>query len=155
MPTIIFTTILLGALGVAQTPEPASTDIDRLSWMTGSWVMEHGGARVEEHWTPPRAGTMMGVGRTIKGDKTVFFEFLRIEATPDGIVYLASPRGRDPATPFKMIELTDGKVVFENPEHDFPNRITYWRESADTMGAKIEGKQGKPQSWIYRRAKDQ
>ena len=51
-----------------------------------------------------------------------------------------------------MTEMSDGKVVFENPQHDFPVRITYWREGSDQMGAKIEGKDGRgAESWVFTR----
>ena len=55
------------------------------------------------------------------------------------MVYLASPAGRHPPTPFRLIEL-------DNSEHDFPQRIIYWRDG-DTLHARIEGTQdGKPQA---------
>jgi hypothetical protein len=133
-------------------PAEQKPDLTKLSWLSGSWVMEKGATRVEEHWTPVRAGTLMGVGRTMRGEKTVFYEFLRIEVTPDGITYFASPRGRDPATPFRMTEMTDSKVVFENLQHDFPNRVIYQKEKDGTLSARIEGKrngQDAHEAWSY------
>ena len=115
--------------------EPA---LANLAWLTGSWASDAGGMRSEEHWTQPSAGTMFGVNRTMRSGKTVFFEYLRIEARPDGVYFLASPVGRDPATPFKLISVSEHKVTFENPEHDFPTRITYWRDG-DTLHATAEG----------------
>jgi hypothetical protein len=139
---------------IARQSTQPSTDkgLDQLAWMVGSWSVENRGTVVEEHWTPARGNTMLAVGRTTRGQRTVFYEFLRIEQTPDAITYHAAPKGRSPATPFKMIEMSEGKVVFENPQHDFPVRITYWREGADGMGAKIEGKDGaRPESWVFKR----
>jgi hypothetical protein len=139
---------------VARQPtQPTSAKgLDQLAWMVGSWSAENGGTVVEEHWTPARGGTMLAVGRTTRGDRTVFYEFLRIEQTPEAITYHAAPKGRSPATPFKMIEMSEGKVVFENPQHDFPVRITYWREGPDGMGAKVEGKDGTgAESWVFKR----
>ena len=52
-----------------------------------------------------------------------------------------------------MTEMSGEKVVFENPKHDFPVRITYWREGTDGM-VKIEGKDGKvAESWVFKRVK--
>lgn len=141
--------------GWMRQPATRPQDLAQLAWITGSWVMEKGDLRVEEHWTEPRAGTMFGVGRTMKGDRTVFFEFLRIESTPDGIVYFASPRGRAPATPFKAVEIADGKAVFENPDHDFPNRVTYWRAADGSLAARVDGKRNgrdASESWLFRPA---
>ncbi len=50
--------------------------------------------------------------------------------------------------------LEDGKVVFENPEHDFPQRIIYERGDEGSLGARIEGIQnGKASSskWTWQR----
>ena len=81
------------------------------------------------------------------------FEFLRIESDQDGLVYLASPRGR-PATPFRLVESAKARVVFANPQHDFPQRILYWLAEDGLLHARIEGEQrGKPASeeWAWRR----
>jgi len=109
---------------------------------------------MEEFWQKPKGNSMLAIHRDIKEGRTVSFEFLRIEATADAITYWASPRGR-PATPFKMIEQGDKRVVFENAEHDFPQRIIYWMSGDGSLHAKIEGKlKGQPASeeWAWKRS---
>ncbi len=112
-----------------------------LSWLTGSWARSGDGWSSEEHWTRPAGGMMLGMNRTVRGDRTIMWESVRIEATDDGIVYLAAPRGRSPATPFKLIEQHARRVVFENAAHDFPQRIIYERKG-DRLHARIEGVEG-------------
>jgi hypothetical protein len=124
-----------------------------LAWLAGHWSGTSEGADVEEHWTVPTGGTMLGNARTVQNGKTVFFEYLRIEEKDGAILYLASPMGRDPPTPFTLVERTQDRLVFENPEHDFPQRIVYTREG-DKLRARIEGvQQGKVTSseWVYAR----
>lgn len=133
--------IALAALLAGPAPSPdAQAALVRLSWMVGGWGAERDGEWGEEHWIAPRGGTMLGVHRDVRGGRTSGFEFLRIEARPDGLVYLASPGGR-PATEFRAVEVTDDRVTFENPEHDFPQRIVYWR-TREALHARIEGKTG-------------
>jgi hypothetical protein len=127
--------------------------------MAGTWTGPSGQSIVEEHWTQPRAGTMFGVNRTMQNDATVFFEYLRIEHRTDGVYYLASPNGRNPPTPFKMIShipsKIGGRVIFANPEHDFPQRIVYQREG-DVMTSQIEGmRSGRlaVEGWTWQRVK--
>ena len=112
-----------------------------VAWLEGAWSRtDPRGRRTEEYWTPPRAGTMFGTNRVIAGGRTVFFENLCIEAQEDGtLVYLASPKGRQPPTPFRMISATADEVVFENPEHDFPQRVIYRRTSETDLTMRIEG----------------
>ena len=108
---------------------------DLPSFMTGSWRDDAGG---EEHWTSAKGSLMTGMHRDVHANGGVSFEFLRIEKTKDGsLVYLAMPSGH-PATPFPLKSITDTKVVFENPQHDFPQRIIYWREGAK-LCARVEG----------------
>ena len=133
--------IALAALLAAPVAPPDSeAALARLSWMVGGWGAEQGGEWGEEHWIPARGGTMLGVHRDVRGGRTTGFEFLRIEARPDGLVYLASPGGR-PATEFRAVEVRDDRVTFENPAHDFPQRIVYWR-TGEALHARIEGRTG-------------
>jgi Domain of unknown function (DUF6265) len=134
-----------------QTPAPASASasapaapaapaasIDSLSWMVGSWTGKMGKAGIEEHWIPPAGKTMMAVARTIVGDRTVAFEFLRIEQRADAIVYIAQPGGRPP-TEFRLTASTPTSATFENPQHDHPKLIRYTKEGESTLIAEIEG----------------
>lgn len=121
----------------AQTPAPAAS-IESLSWMAGAWTGKMGKAGIEEHWIQPAGKTMMAVARTIVGDRTVAFEFLRIEQRPDAIVYIAQPGGRPPSE-FRLTASTATSATFENPQHDMPKIIRYMKEGEDTLIAEIEG----------------
>ena len=83
------------------------------------------------------------------GAKTVFYEFLRIEHSSAGTTYLASPKGRQPPTPFKMIECKPNQVTFENLQHDFPQRVAYQRKGADSLVAWIAAGPGKGDQRIF------
>ena len=126
------------------TAQGAKAAIVDLSWMAGSWSGESRGIQMEEHWTAPKGNSMVGIHRDIGKGRTLLFEFLRIEQQGDRIVYWSMPNGRSPATPFPLKELSGTRVVFENPAHDFPQRIIYWKDGND-LRARIEGTQnGKP-----------
>ena len=87
---------------------------------------------------PPKGGVMLGLHRDVTPGEPAFFEFLRIAESGGDLVYYASPAGRE-ATAFKMIEVGADRVVFENPEHDFPQRIGYQRDGNDELVVWIEG----------------
>ena len=95
---------------------------------------------MEEYWTVPKGNSMVGIHRDTGKGRTLLFEFLRIEQQGDQIVYLSMPNGRSPATPFPLKEVSGTRVVFENPSHDFPQRIIYWKDGND-LRARIEGTQ--------------
>lgn len=110
--------------------------IDDVAWLTGSWTGRQGRSETEEHWIEPNGGMMLAVNRTVQGDKG-FFEYLRIQEKNDSISYFASPAGRT-AVEFRLKELGDRRVVFENLNNDFPQRIIYERKNQE-LQVKIEG----------------
>jgi hypothetical protein len=126
-----------------------------ISWISGDWQTAPGGrAQIEEHWTPVAGASMMGMSRTVAGEKTVEFEYLRIEQRADGIYYVAQPKGRCPGTDFKLTRASNIEAVFENPQHDFPKRIIYRKGADDSLTASIDGGEGsKPMSFAFKRMK--
>jgi hypothetical protein len=123
--------------------------------MEGHWTGAVKDLHMEEHWTSPAGGGLVGMHKDVKAGKMALFEFLRIEAREDGVYYLASPRGATP-TAFKLIEQSDRRLVFEDAAHDFPQRIIYWSGAPDELRARIEGTIGgkeKSMEWHWTRAR--
>ena len=121
---------------IANASEPEG--VAQLAWLAGCWSGEGG----EECWLAPLGGTMLGMNRGPERDgREPAFEFLRIVEAEESVVLLASPSGRYPPTPFRATEIEEGRVVFANPEHDFPQRITYWLKPAQNgpeLWARVE-----------------
>jgi len=132
---------------------PQTQTIADLSWIAGDWQTAPGGpAQIEEHWTSVAGGSMMGMSRTVAGEKTVEFEYLRIEQRTDGVYYVAHPKARCPGTDFKLTRASATEAVFENPQHDFPKRIIYRKSGDDSLTASIDGGEGtKAMSFAFRR----
>ncbi|MGH9380398.1 MAG: DUF6265 family protein, partial [Thermoanaerobaculia bacterium] len=128
---------VLPAVPAAEGQEPMS--IESLGWMAGCWEGRlDGGSLYEEVWLAPRGGVMVGVSRTLRDEKAVGHEFLRIAEEDGALIYLADPSGQMP-TRFAATEIGDGAVTFANPEHDFPQRILYRLQPPDSLLARIEG----------------
>ena len=144
--------VLLALTTQVSAQTPTLTDI---AWISGAWQSAPGGRRqIEEHWTSVGGGSMLGMSRTVAGEKTVEFEYLRIEQRADGIYYVAHPKARCPGTDFKLTRASATEVVFENPQHDFPKRIIYQKTANDGLTASIDGGEGtKAMSFAYRRIK--
>ena len=118
--------------------------IDNLGWLAGTWSFERNGRVVTERWTQPSGGMMIGTSQTVVKDRTVEYEFVTLSANAAGdIIYLAKP-SRQKEAAFKMVSSSARAVTFENPEHDFPQRISYVLKDDGTLLAAIEGtKDGK------------
>ncbi len=110
---------------------------ESLDWMAGHWCSDSGAKSVEELWLPPRGEVLVGLGRTYTTDRTVGFEFLRIAAVDGVQSYIAQPGG-EPPTHFARTAGGEDWVRFENPQHDFPQRIEY-RRDGDNLYAEVAG----------------
>jgi hypothetical protein len=96
---------------------------------------------IEEVWLRPVGGSTVGMSRTLAGDTLTIWELMVIRPVAGGLTFEASPRGQEPAS-FPVIEYTDSSLVFENPAHDFPQRIRYHRRTGDSLHAAISGMAG-------------
>lgn len=142
---IVLGPILLLVLGAAAEPRPLP------AWLAGGWgAQQQDGSWSEEWWTPPRAGLMLGGGRSGKGDTVDWWEQTRIEQADGKIRFCALPKGQ-PGACFDATEVAASEIVFENPGHDFPTRVAY-RRAGNELVAEISGKDGaNVQRWRFRK----
>jgi len=121
-------------------------DLDKLSFLKGCWA----GPGTFEMWMKPEAGSIMGIGRTIRNGKVVNAEFFSIVESADGITLNVQLRLGGAVTPFRAKEVTPSSAVFENPEHDFPQRIIYRTAANGGLLGRIEGtSKGKARAFDY------
>ena len=131
---------LLIVLLVAARASAAS--IDDVAWLAGCWAADNREAGSVEQWMRPAGGAMLGMTRVVGDGKIVGFEYLRIvESDDDSLVLYAQPGGDRPVR-FDLFALNDNLVTFQNPKHDFPQRITYERKSETVLLGRIEGAMG-------------
>jgi len=128
---------LASACGAAAQEKPAVA-IDRVAWLQGCWESVTPQRTVEENWMSPRGRSMIGVGRTVRGDRLVEYELVVLREQDGRLAYQAHPSGQ-PSAVFLSKTVGDGEVLFENPTHDFPQRVGYRRDGPDALLAWIEG----------------
>ncbi len=149
----IFAVMLCSGFASAQEQKGSINDF---AWLAGCWERSGKGREVVEQWMKPAGDLMLGMSRTVAEGKTREFEFLQIRQKEDGgIFYVAMPSGQN-ETWFKLVKYGAHEAVFENPEHDFPQRIIYRLEKDGILAARIEGtvqSQLKGVDFPYRRAK--
>jgi hypothetical protein len=124
----------------------APTTIQRLSWMAGCWRQEASTfTTIDEMWMAAAGEIMLGTSRTVGRDRVVEYEFMRIQSTQNGVTFFAQ-LPKQPETAFQLVTIDAQMVVFENAQHDFPQRVIY-RLQGDTLTGRIEGTQdGKSRS---------
>ena len=132
------------ALGFASTWAAAqTTGAQRLGWLQGCWAQITSERTVEEQWMAPRAGLMLGIGRTTNaaGDTLIQYEQTKIQQHGNALVFTASPSAQATDS-FTAIAVSDSSVTFENKKHDFPQRVGYTLKADGSLAAWIEGTQG-------------
>jgi hypothetical protein len=124
-------------------------DLTNAAWIAGCWQQGTEPGSVEQ-WMKPAGGMMMGMSRTVANSKVREYEFMMIQKQDDGnVYYVAKPSGQ-PEASFKLINNSATELIFENPAHDFPQRIIYKQSGKDSLIARIEGvNQGKQQGFDY------
>jgi hypothetical protein len=121
-------------------PAASTSPLAAFSWMAGCWEGRNGSVTTREHWMPEAGGMMLAMARTLREGKVLNYEAIRLETDADGVtpVYVPRPSGQKEAR-FRLVSSADGKAVFENLEHDFPQRIMYERRPDGSLLARIEG----------------
>jgi uncharacterized protein DUF6265 len=119
--TILSLLMLSATLTTAQAEE---ADPDRLDWLTGCWQSQDGVTR--EVWSRSEDGYYFGYSVVMKDGHVLFFEQMRIDpaAMP---IFNAYPSGDGPSA-FPAVTIGKDSISFANPEHDFPQKIRYWRD---------------------------
>lgn len=139
IPILLALTFLLVASTVTPGSAAASSPFDMLGWLEGDWVRQTKRGLATESWTRVSENTMEGLAHVTAGEETHVTEYLRLERLGDEVFYVAKPRENAFPTPFLLVECDEDHAVFENLEHDFPQRILYTRHGDDAMTARIEG----------------
>lgn len=142
--------VLLFAFSFEVYAQAPRTTLSDLAWLSGCWESHREGREINEQWMKPAGQTMLGMGRTVSKGKTVEYEFVQIREDNDGsIYYVAKPSGQSEAS-FKLIKYQNREATFENPEHDFPQRIIYRLEPDGSLFARVEGtSNGKARGFDY------
>ena len=123
-------------LCIAQTLSAA--ELGHVSWMLGCWSSKNSESTVTERWTVD-GDTMSGVSEAGTGAKRHVVERMTITRNNDeNLVFTAWPEGQE-TTSFVMVNIADDEIVFENREHDFPQRIIYRLLPGFDMLGRIEG----------------
>jgi len=141
------------APAAAQAAEADPKSVASLAWLAGCWVGNVNQRDFREQWSPVRGDILLGVGSTVYQGKAQSYEFLRIEARPDGVYYVAVPSGQKEDA-FRLVSITtddkDTIFTFSNPQHDFPQTIIYRRGAEGWLYAHVEGKlNGEAKQIIY------
>ncbi len=111
------------------------------TWLIGAWQGKTGDGTYYESWTKTDDFKLVGSAYLVKDGKNVLIETLQIETIGSHTVYIASVNDSAPVLFTLKPQRVDNEWVFENTEHDFPQRIIYTKKTPTTLVARVEGLQ--------------
>jgi len=89
--------------------------------------MHKGKTKRLEIWVKIDDATLHGSGLKLSGTDSILLERIELVSRENQIFYIPTVPDQNNAlpVPFKLVQSEGNKFIFENPEHDFPQRITY------------------------------
>lgn len=111
-------------------------------WLIGSWRMNTTKGLIAEEWKTINDRGYAGKSWFINKDSSITpFEKIQLLYRNKQYYYIATADGQNNELPveFKITSFSISGFVAENPQHDFPKRITYKLVNKDSIHAWVDG----------------
>ena len=141
-----FIMLLLAAVSCQKKESAKKDKIKAADWLIGNWENKNPDGVLIENWKKVNDSTFSAESYFIKGKDTLHFESIALAQKGETLTYIATVKGQNDGKPveFPSTSETENKLTFENPQHDYPQKITYTKGTNNTLTAEISGKlQGK------------
>lgn len=105
-----------------------NSSLSSLNWLLGSWEQKSASMTVQELWNYSEDSTsLIGKGTTFKNGEIISQEEIQISLVKDVLTYSVrvNNHNNNEAILFTATEVTENSITFENPLHDFPQKISY------------------------------
>jgi hypothetical protein len=132
----------------------ALTNFKKLEWLIGKWDRTNittVGKTGYEVWNKSGDQELRGHGGVLQGQDTLITEDFSIVIKDNTIYYVAVVPENNKPIYFKMTTINSSGFVCENPEHDYPKKITY-QLTGKNLKAQISGN-GKSSNFFFTRSK--
>lgn len=122
----------------AQTEKATISDL--ISFLPGTW--QNSAFNHVEVWKYEDK-ILKGFGLAMKGRDTLFYEQLEINSAVAPFIYTSWVAGQNNGTgiQFTLSNATDTSWIFENPNHDFPQKICYIKLANNKLDAFVLGRE--------------
>lgn len=113
-------------------------ELSSLKWMLGNWESKTEEGTLFERWEKLNDSTYDGHAFAISVDgDTTFSENAKVILRNGQLIYSVTVNNEE-TTDFTLVDIEE-QAVFENINHDYPQRIIYKKMASDSLFARIEG----------------
>ncbi len=118
-----------------------TNNINKAQWIIGTWENKTKKGAIYETWGKINDNEFAGKSYIVKEKDTVVFESIRLVNEKDGVYYIPNVKNQNNDLPvrFAAKTISETELIFENPQHDFPQIISYTKIGTDSLVAKISG----------------
>jgi len=114
--------------------------LDKADWLLGNWFNSGQDGEATETWEKANDSTFKAKSFVIAGTDTVFYESVSLEQRNNEVSYVVRVKDQqEEPVSFRLTSSTASPLVFENPQHNFPTKITYTKITEDSLYAEISG----------------
>ena len=141
-PVVLLALFLAGAplfaqrartIDAADVPDRPLATLEDAAWLEGDWRGTGLGADVQDIWTAPMGGAMLGASRVVRGGAVVFYEILTLVEKNGSLLLrlkhfhpdLKGWEARDETREFRLVGLSDEELWFDG--------MTFRRLGADSI----------------------
>ncbi|MDH4071360.1 MAG: nuclear transport factor 2 family protein [Ignavibacteria bacterium] len=139
--------ILFSLTGASADHPQSGSAIENIQWLLGTWETRSSRGSTYEKWVLKNPSELSGKSFAVSGSDTIVFETVSIKEENGRILYVPSVSDQNNGKPvvFQSSFVSPSKFIVENPEHDFPQMISYTRTGQDELVAEISGPSGNGQ----------
>lgn len=119
----------------------STAELPKANWLLGDWENQTKEGLMIETWEQQNDSTFFGYSYFLIGKDTVSTEKISLVQEGEELFYIPTVGNQNEGKPirFKKTLATAQQLVFENPAHDFPQKITYTQINKDSLVAEISG----------------
>lgn len=132
----IFALALQTAIAQKKPAKPTLTQ--QAGWLIGTWQNKSPEGLLVEKWQKQNDSTYTGKSYFLAGKDTAFAENIVLQQRSGKLYYIPTVKNQNGGKPVKFTQTGSG-LVFTNPAHDYPQKITYKQVKPDSLVAEISG----------------
>ncbi len=152
--------LLLSVCSFVSEPALLNESVKSFHWLQGSWQMQTKRGIITEKWIVANDSTLFGKSIMVQTDGTeIELEKIQLAFRNGSYYYIPTVKNQNGEWPveFKITSHSETGFVAENPQHDFPKRISYTLVKKDSIHAVIDDGAATPvkkSDFYYSRKKD-
>jgi len=115
------------------------SQLHKTDWLIGNWKRVSDDGILIEAWTQLNDSTFSGRSFFISNGDTLSSELISLEQRKEKLYYIpiVADQNNGKSVVFTMTSQTDSSATFENPEHNFPQKIDYRFQRPDSLIADV------------------